>query len=67
MSTLVAQHTAKAFEIVHKAQALMLVVQTWMDRHHQRRQLAQLAPELLNDLGLDADQAQKEAAKPFWK
>ncbi|MGO4851245.1 DUF1127 domain-containing protein [Phaeovulum sp. W22_SRMD_FR3] len=32
----------------------------------QRRQLAELEPHLLRDIGLTADEAQTEAARPRW-
>ncbi len=32
----------------------------------QRRALAKLAPEQLEDIGLSAEQARAEAARPFW-
>lgn len=35
---------------------------TW----RQRRQLAALDAHLLNDLGISAAEAQREAARPFW-
>lgn len=34
--------------------------------YRQRRQLAQLAPHLLNDIGVTRDAAQTEAARPVW-
>lgn len=32
----------------------------------QRRQLAELAPEQLEDIGVSAEDAQTEAARPVW-
>jgi uncharacterized protein YjiS (DUF1127 family) len=32
----------------------------------QRRSLAQLGPEALNDIGLTPEEAQREAKRPFW-
>lgn len=36
-------------------------------RRRERRQLAALDPHLLRDIGLDAQTAESECAKPFWK
>lgn len=43
------------------------MVQLWRSRARQRRQLANLAPELLHDLGITLDAARAEIAKPFWR
>jgi uncharacterized protein YjiS (DUF1127 family) len=32
----------------------------------QRRQLAALEPERLSDMGLSAEDARREASRPFW-
>jgi len=39
----------------------------WVERARQRRALAELARERLEDLGLTPEQARGEAAKPFWR
>jgi uncharacterized protein YjiS (DUF1127 family) len=36
-------------------------------RRRDRRLLARLDPHLLRDIGLSPDDAQSEAAKPFWR
>jgi len=45
----------------------MMTLQRWMDRHSERKQLAQLDDHMLQDLGLTRHQALTEASKPFWK
>ena len=45
----------------------MATLQRWMDRHAERKQLAQLDNHILLDLGLTQGQALTEANKPFWK
>jgi len=45
----------------------MTTLQRWMDRHSERKQLAQLDNHILQDLGLTRGQALAEASKPFWK
>ena len=38
----------------------------WYDRHCERRYLAELTAERLDDIGLTVVGARKEASKPFW-
>jgi uncharacterized protein YjiS (DUF1127 family) len=40
----------------------LTMVETW----RQRRQLQQLEPRLLKDLGLSPDEVFREASRPFW-
>jgi len=39
----------------------------WIERSHQRRQLANLSERMLDDIGYSAEEVQKEISKPFWK
>lgn len=39
----------------------------WLQKRHQRKQLAQIGIDQLVDMGIDPADAQREAAKPFWK
>lgn len=39
----------------------------WRERRRTRRALARLDPRMLEDVGLTQDEAQAEAAKPFWR
>lgn len=41
--------------------------EVWSARARQRRDLSELSPELLSDIGLTADAARAEAEKPFWR
>ena len=47
--------------------SLFATLTTWMQRSRQRKQLAQLDQHLLDDIGLSAEQAAREIAKPFWR
>lgn len=49
--------------------ACLNTVATWIVRNGQRRALRDLADEgrLLRDVGLNRQQALREAAKPFWR
>jgi uncharacterized protein YjiS (DUF1127 family) len=49
---------------LHRA---VLLLALWYDRHLQRHDLALLDTRMLRDLGLDADEARRECAKPFWR
>ena len=42
-------------------------IELWHARARQRRQLAGLTPEQLRDIGISAEAARVEAAKPFWR
>jgi uncharacterized protein YjiS (DUF1127 family) len=43
------------------------VVRTWYQRSCQRRALAELDDRMLRDIGVTRSQAQREAAKLFWR
>ncbi|MGP3698764.1 DUF1127 domain-containing protein [Rhodobacter sp. NSM] len=47
-------------------QRLVAHLQLAVAAHRQRRALAQLDPHLLSDVGLTADEARAEAARPLW-
>ena len=40
---------------------------TWLDRTRHRRQLGQLSPHMLKDIGLSRADVEAEVAKPFWR
>lgn len=67
MTTLILQHNHYRFSVIQKMQAAMATLNAWMERHHQRKQLAQLDAHQLNDMGLDWAHVQAEINKPFWK
>ena len=49
--------------------AMLATVIVWIDRHRQRRALADLAEHdehLLADIGRTREDARREAARPFW-
>ena len=39
----------------------------WHSRARQRRHLSELVPAQLDDVGITAEAARAEAAKPFWR
>ena len=67
MSTLALNHKWNELSLVEKLHAVLALLQTWSDRHHQRKQLAGLDPLQLRDIGLTREQVSAEIAKPFWK
>ena len=52
--------------LAHLALRLAATLVLWRRRARQRRQLAALPPELLDDIGVDPVSARREAARPFW-
>ncbi|MFM9270383.1 DUF1127 domain-containing protein [Halomonas elongata] len=44
-----------------------LAWQRQWQRHHTRRRLRDLDARLLDDVGISAAQAEREARKPFWR
>ncbi|MGH6886768.1 MAG: DUF1127 domain-containing protein [Geminicoccales bacterium] len=43
------------------------VLLTWLERTRQRRQLGQLSPHMLKDIGLSRADVEAEVTKPFWQ
>ena len=39
----------------------------WLNRSHQRRDLAKLDQRMLDDIGYSKKEASEEMSKPFWK
>ena len=46
---------------------LLLAMETWLDRHAQRQELAELDDHMLHDVGLSRADVEREVAKPFWR
>ena len=46
---------------------LVCQLKVWDQRYQQRRQLMELDPSLLKDIGVSDAEAEAEAAKPFWR
>ena len=67
MTTLVLQQQNHKMTSIGRLSALMAQAQNWLNRYHQRQQLAQLDSRLLKDIGIDAEQMQQEVSKPFWR
>ena len=67
MTTLILQQKASSSSFAKKVIAIFDLLNLWLERHHQRKQLAQLDDRMKRDLGLDDEQIQVEISKPFWK
>jgi uncharacterized protein YjiS (DUF1127 family) len=49
------------------ANGLMDTARIWIARSRQRRELGELTGDILKDIGVSREEAQREAAKPFWR
>jgi len=67
MATLILQQKGSSFSLAKKVTVGINLLNLWFERHHQRKQLAQLDERMKRDLGLDDAQIQAEISKPFWK
>jgi uncharacterized protein YjiS (DUF1127 family) len=66
MTTLILQQHQK-YPLTQKLSTVMNVLQLWMARHQQRKQLALLDEHELKDIGLNRVDVIAETEKPFWK
>ncbi len=67
MTDRVIGYAPAAFDLSSPFTAAFSTVVTWMERHEQRRTLAEMDSRLLQDMGMDRVDALHEAAKPFWQ
>lgn len=45
----------------------VMQLESWLERHRQRRALLELGDHLLKDIGLSRSEAEREGRKPFWR
>jgi len=57
----------RTFSIKQLLETMLNALFTWQTRANERRQLNQLDPRLLADMGLTQDAVTQEIAKPFWR
>jgi uncharacterized protein YjiS (DUF1127 family) len=43
-----------------------VALRLWRERARQRTHLAEISPQMLNDIGISRTAARAEAGKPFW-
>ncbi|MBT3203995.1 MAG: DUF1127 domain-containing protein [Gammaproteobacteria bacterium] len=67
MSTLILQQKWDGLSFKQVLSSAATTIQLWMDRQHQRKQLAKLEASQLVDMGLNVNQVSQEIKKPFWK
>ena len=69
-STIAARHSPQKSTIEgHFTQTLtawVLTIRVALERHRQRRALAELDDRLLDDIGITRSRAMNEANKPLW-
>ena len=53
--------------VINPAKRLLKTLEMWIERVHQRKQLAKLDDRMLEDIGITRIQANREIAKPFWR
>ena len=46
---------------------IIATIALWCHRVRTRRELARLNDRMLRDIGIDSYDAEREAAKPFWR
>jgi uncharacterized protein YjiS (DUF1127 family) len=46
---------------------VIALLETWIERHRQRRALYGLDDHMLKDIGLSSADVWREAHKPFWR
>jgi uncharacterized protein YjiS (DUF1127 family) len=65
-STIAARHRPQKSTIKRTLTAWVLSIGVALERHRQRRALAELDDRLLDDIGITRSQAMSEANKPLW-
>jgi uncharacterized protein YjiS (DUF1127 family) len=61
------QRTRNAAEAIETLIALFDRLAGWQQRARQRRELRRMSDRELKDIGLSRVDAEREAAKPFWR
>lgn len=67
MSALILRQKLVRKSLIHKLHVTLEMAQLWMDKHHQRKQLAQLDAHQLSDIGVSAHDLKSEIEQPFWR
>ena len=67
MATHMTTHDEHAVSSLGLLERSKEVVSTWLERARSRRELAELPPHLLKDIGLTEADRFVESNKPFWR
>lgn len=67
MATHMTTHDAHVVSSLGLLERSKEVVSTWLERARSRRELAELPPHLLKDIGLTEADRFVESNKPFWR
>jgi len=55
------------WSLIAAVSTVVATFRCWQDRWNGRRDLEELEPRLLDDIGISREQALREARKPFWR
>jgi uncharacterized protein YjiS (DUF1127 family) len=55
------------YSLLAIVRSILMLVQTWRERSHVRRQLAVMSDRELHDIGKSWPEIAYEASKPFWR
>lgn len=66
-AALTAASPARSRSLAEIASAAFATVWTWRFRVRSRRQLSNLDPRMMRDIGIDPLDLQHEIEKPFWR
>ncbi|MDP5291753.1 DUF1127 domain-containing protein [Oceanimonas sp. CHS3-5] len=59
--------TARTQSTTRRSTGLLATLGLWLGRSRSRRELAELPPYLLKDIGLNEADRHQEVSKPFWQ
>lgn len=54
------------FRAANALGAAWTTIGLWRERARQRRKLAEMSPQMLEDIGVSVSAARAEASRPFW-
>lgn len=67
MATHMSTHSVQSLDTSSLLNRGKMMMMTWFERARSRRELAELPPHLLKDIGLTESDRFVESNKPFWR
>jgi len=67
MATHMSTHSVQTLDTSSLLNRGKMMLMTWFERARSRRELAELPPHLLKDIGLTESDRFVESNKPFWR